>query len=317
VTDDLLDLVTPATGGDPMTATKYVRRSLRQLSAELATLGHAACPSVVADLLHEQGYALHVNAKRFTGPPHPDRDLQFRYLDSWVDLFRQEGWPILSVDTKKKELIGNFANAGACWSLQPEAVNAHDFRQDASGRAVPYGLYDVLANRGHVTVGRSADTPAFAVDAIAGWWGRSGRHQYPNTDVVLLLADAGGSNSCRARLWKLGLQERLADRYGVVVIVCHYPAGASKWNPVEHRLFGPISTNWAGIPLRTWDTLLGLLRGTRTQAGLRVTARLLPQVYHTGVKVSNRQMATLDIEYHATCPQWNYTIWPRHPELLN
>jgi len=317
LTEDLLDLVAPATGGDPMSATKYTRRSLRQLSAELAHLGHAACPTVVGNLLRECDYALHVNAKRFTGPPHPDRDIQFRNIEGWVERFREAGLPILSIDTKKKELIGNFANAGVSWSLQPEEVNAHDFRQDATGRAVPYGIYDLLANRGHVTVGVSADTPAFAVDAVAGWWGRSGQRLYPEAEMVLLLADAGGSNSCRARLWKLGLQERLAARYGLAVVVCHYPTGASKWNPVEHRLFGPISTNWAGRPLRSWDALLGLLRGTRTQTGLRVTARLVPRVYHTGVKVSNRQMATLDIDYHATCPQWNYTIWPRQPELLN
>jgi hypothetical protein len=300
-----------------MSTTRYVRRSLRQLSTDLTTLGHDACPTVVGDLLREHGYALHVNAKRFTGPPHPDRDTQFRNIEGWIELFGGAGLPILSIDTKKKELIGNFANAGATWGLEPEEVNAHDFRQDATGRAVPYGIYDLLAHRGHIAVGMSADTPAFAVDAVAGWWGRSGQRLYPGAGMVLLLADAGGSNSCRARLWKLCLQERLADRYGLVVVVCHYPTGASKWNPVEHRLFGPISTNWAGTPLRSWATLLSLLRGTHTQTGLRVTARLLPRVYHTGVKVSNRQMQSLDIDYHGTCPQWNYTIWPRQLELLN
>jgi hypothetical protein len=317
LTDELLELVAPYTGGDPMGSTKYVRRSLRHLSAELAALGHEACPTTVANLLREQDYAPHVNVKRCTGPPHPDRDTQFRYLQEWVEFCADVGLPILSVDTKKKELIGNFANAGAAWSLAGEPVNAHDFRQDARCRAVPYGIYDLLANRGHVTVGTSADTPAFAVDAIAGWWGRSGRCRYPEAPMVLLLADAGGSNSCRARLWKLRLQERLADRYGLAVTVCHYPTGASKWNPVEHRLFGPLSTNWAGTPLRTLETLLGLIRGTQTRTGLSITGRLLPRPYQKGIKVSRRQMDGLDMEYHATCPQWNYTIWPRQLELLN
>jgi hypothetical protein len=312
-----LDLVEPATGGDPMRPTKYVRRSLRHLSADLAALGHAACPTTLADLLRGHDYAPHVNCKRFTGPPHPDRDVQFDNIQGWIDLFRDAGLPILSVDTKKKELIGNFANAGVAWSLQAEEVNAHDFRHDAQCRAVPYGIYDVLANRGHVGVGTSADTPAFAVDAIADWWGRTGQRRYPEAELLLILADAGGSNSCRARLWKASVQECLADRYGLAVTVCHYPTGASKWNPVEHRLFAPISTNWAGTPLRTLETMLGLIRGTRTQTGLRVTARRLPRVYQTGVKVSDHHMHDLDVDYHATCPEWNYTIWPRQLELLN
>jgi Rhodopirellula transposase DDE domain len=317
VIDDLLDLVAPDTGGDPMSTTKYVRRSLRSLSAALAAEGHDACPTSVAALLRDHDYAPHVNVKRFTGPPHPDRDVQFRNIRDWIQLFTDARLPILSVDTKKKELIGNFANAGGAWSRQGEEVNAHDFRQDALCRAVPYGLYDLLANQGHVTVGTSADTPAFAVDVIAGWWGITGQRRYPGAEMLLLLADAGGSNSCRARLWKWCLQECLADRYGLAVTVCHYPTGASKWNPVEHRLFGPISTNWAGKPLRTLATMLNLVRGTRTETGLRVTARQCPRLYQTGIEVSNRQMASLDVDYHATCPQWNYTIWPRQLVSLN
>jgi hypothetical protein len=294
-----------------MSTIKYARRSLRYLSAALDAVGHVACPTTVAALLREYDYAPHVNTKRFTGAPHPDRDVQFDYIQEWIDLFRSAGLPIVSLDTKKKELIGNFANAGAVWSLYGEEVNAHDLRQDALGRAVPYGIYDVLANRGHVCLGLSADTPAFAVDAIAGWWGRSGGVRYPGAEFVLLLADAGGSNSCRARLWKLCLQEQLADRFGLVVTVCHFPTGASKWNPVEHRLFGPISSNWAGVPRRTVATMLSLIRGTTTATGLRVTARVLAHAYQSGVKVSDRQMRSLDLQPHATCPQWNYTIWPR------
>jgi hypothetical protein len=230
---------------------------------------------------------------------------------------REAGWPILSVDTKKKELIGNFANAGAAWCRQPQEVNAHDFVQDALCRAAPYGIYEVVSGQGHVAVGTSADTPAFAADAIAWWWGRSGARRYPEAEFLLILADAGGSNGYRPRLWKKCLQERLADRYGLVVTVCHYPTGASKWNPVEHRLFSPITTNWAGKPLRTVETMLACLRGTRTAAGRAVTARQVYRTYETGIRVPAREMRELDIDHHATCPRWNYTIWPRHDESSN
>ena len=255
-----------------MSEALYVRRSLQHLSDELAELGHAACPTTVADLLGDLDYRLRVNVKRMTGPYHPDRDTQFRYLGSLVDLFREEGWPILSVDAKKKELVGNFANPGATWVQEPYQVNAHDFLTDALCRAAPYGLYDLLANRGHVIVGTSADTPRFAAEAVAGWWSRIGCHRYRQAGALLLLADGGGSNGHRPRLWKKSVQELLADRYGLVVTVCHYPTGASKWNPVEHRLFGPISTNWAGVPLQSPEVLLGFLRGTTSKTGLQVTA---------------------------------------------
>lgn len=295
-----------------MSQTKYVRRSLQVLSDGLRRLGHTAGPDTVADLLRELGYNLHVNIKRFTGPAHPDRDRQFRYIEEMIACFTAEGWPILSVDTKKKELVGDFKNPGAIWCRHGDEVNAHDFLQDAECRAVPYGLYDCLANRGHVVVGTSADTPAFAVDAIASWWGRIGSRRYPEAGALLLLADAGGSNGCRPRLWKKQLQEALADRYGLVVTVCHYPTGASKWNPVEHRLFGPISTNWAGVPLRSPEVMLACVRGTQTRTGLGVTAAWQPRLYAKGVKVSNAAMAQLQILKHDTCPQWNYTIEPSY-----
>jgi hypothetical protein len=312
VVADLKELVEPFTGGDPMTQTLFVRRSLRQLSEELAQRGHALCPTTVGELLRELGYAPRVNVKRFTGLPHPERDHQFRYLEEMIAAFRAEGWPILSVDTKKKELIGDFKNAGAVWRHGGDEVNAHDFVQDALCRAVPYGLYDYLANRGHVVVGTSADTPAFAVEAIAGWWGRIGSRRYAGAGALLLLADAGGSNSCRARLWKRRLQQDLADRYGLAVTVCHYPSGASKWNPVEHRLFGPISMNWAGVPLRSPEVLLACLRGTQTRTGLRVTAEWRDRVYPKGLKVSTAEMQALHLIKHEVCPQWNYTIEPSY-----
>ena len=304
-------LVEPFTGGEPTGGAVFVRRSLRQLSDELAALGHELCPTLISEVLRAEGFRLRVNVKRFTGPAHPDRDAQFRYLQEWVTIFREEGWPILSVDTKKKELIGDFKNAGAVWCPAADEVNAHDFLGDAVCRAVPYGIYDVLANRGHVVVGTSADTPAFAADAITGWWGRVGQRRYPEAGALLLLADAGGSNGCRLRLWKLRLQQ-LAERYGLVVTVCHYPSGASKWNPVEHRLFGPISSNWAGTPLRSPEVMLACLRGTQTRTGLRVTAEWREQNYARGVTVSDAAMAGLHLRHHGTCPQWNYTIEPSY-----
>ena len=294
-----------------MTADKYVRRSLQTLSNELDRLGHQACPTTVAELLRDLDYNLHVNIKRFTGPAHPDRDSQFRYIESMIEEFRAEGWPILSVDTKKKELIGNFKNSGAVWCQTGAEVNAHDFLSDAWCRAVPYGLYDVLAKRGHVVVGTSADTPEFAVNAIGQWWRQIGARRYPAAGPLLVLADAGGSNGCRPRLWKRRLQD-LADQYGLVITVCHYPTGASKWNPVEHRLFGPISTNWAGIPLSTPEVMLACLRGTRTKTGLRVTAEWHSRCYAKGVKVTNAEVNGLHILAHDTCPRWNYSIEPSY-----
>ena len=293
-----------------MTANKFVRRSLRALSGELAGLGHMACPDTVADLPRELGYNLRVNVKRLTGPHHPDRDRQFRYLQRLVEQFRVAGLPVLSVDTKKKELVGNFANGGQTWVPEPYEVNAHDFPSDARYRAVPYGLYDVLANKGHVVVGTSADTPDFAADAVERWWVRCGCKRYRRAGALLILADSGGSNGCRPRRWKQRLQG-LADWYGLEVTVCHYPRGASKWNPVEHRLFSHISRNWAGVPLRTPELLLGLIRGTATAAGLTVTAEWVERTYRRGIAVKDVAMATLNIEHHGTCPQWNYTIHPR------
>lgn len=300
-----------------MSEALYVRRSLQYFSDALAERGHAACPTTVAELLGDLDYRLRVNVKRLTGPYHPDRDKQFRYLGSLVDVFREEGWPILSVDAKKKELVGNFDNPGTAWVQEPYEVNAHDFLTDAQCRAAPYGLYDLLANQGHVVVGTSADTPRFAAEAVARWWARIGCHRYRNAGTLLLLADGGGSNGHRPRLWKTSVQELLADRYGLVVTVCHYPTGASKWNPVEHRLFGPISTNWAGVPLRSPEVLLGFLRGTTSKTGLRVTAEWWERRYPRGVKVSAAAMRELHIHHHEVCPAWNYTFTPRGWEHWN
>ena len=310
-------VVEPNTGGDPMGPTKFVRRSLQAISADLEPLGYDLCPATIARLLRTQHFSLRVNSKQFTGPNHPDRDRQFRTIQVEIDRFWDEGLPILSVDTKKKELVGNFKNAGQLWCQEPEEVNVYDFLSDAICRAVPYGLYDVLANRGHVCIGTSADTPAFAVEAIRSWWDRYGCQRYRGADELLILADGGGSNGHRPRLWKLALQEQLSDRYGLYVTVCHYPTGASKWNPVEHRLFGPISVNWAGRPLRSLEVMQGWIRGTKTEGGLEVTTSLDERVYPKGLRVSDEEMDQLDLQRHGTCPQWNYTISPRTLELLN
>jgi hypothetical protein len=253
-----------------------------------------------------------VNVKRFTGPPHPDRDRQFHYLRRERETFQRGGAPVLSVDTKKKELVGEFKNDGRTWRRTAREVNAHDFPQDAQFRAAPYGIYDVTGNCGHVHVGMDGDTPQFAVDSIRHWWRRQGRWQYPGARRLMIEADSGGSNGCRPRLWKYALQ-RWADEDGLAITVAHYPTGASKWNPVEHRLFGPISINWAGEPLDSLDRMLGLIRGTRTDTGLKVTASCTDKHYPLKVKVSQHNFSQLNIRYHATCPTWNYTISPRGP----
>jgi hypothetical protein len=257
-----------------------------------------------------QAYALHVNEKQVEAAAHhPDRDAQFTYITEQRAAFTTAGLPILSVDTKKQELIGNFKNRGRTWSQAAERVNVHDFPQDALGRAVPYGVDDVQAHCGLVAVGQSGDTAAFAVEAIATWWQQAGRRTYPAAAHLLLLADSGGSNGCRTRLWKERLQALLCDAFGLAVTVCHYPTGCSKGNPIEHRLSSALPQNWAGTPLRTWETLLALIRGTTTATGLTVQAGSYP----TGQKVPDAVMATLNLEHHALCPTWHYTLRPRTP----
>ncbi len=296
---------------------KFVRRSLPAIGADLEHLGHDLCPTTIGRLLRDQDYSLRVNLKRFTGPDHPDRDRQFRNIRVEIDRFREEGLPILSVDTREEGLVGNFKDAGELWCRHPEEVNVYDSLSDAVCRAVPYGLYDVLANRGHVRIGTSADTPAFAVEAIRSWWGRFGSQRYRGADELLILADGGGSDGHRPRLWKLALQEGLADRYGLHVTVCHYPTGASKWNPVGHRLFGPVSINRAGQPLRSPEAMLGWIGGTTTEGGLEVTTSLDERTYPKRVRVSDEEMERLALHRHETCPKWNDTISPRSLELLN
>jgi hypothetical protein len=289
----------------------WTGKRLRDISAELAQLGLRVCPNTVRRLLNEIDYALHANRKSLAAETSPHRDQQFGWLNHYRQEFASSGYPIISVDTKKKELVGQFKNPGRVWSQAPILVQDHDFRSQAKGMAIPYGIYDLQANRGLVVVGQSHDTPEFAVEAICQWWQREGRHLYPKAPELLILADSGGSNGARCRAWKLALQEKLADRYGLGVTVCHYPTGASKWNPIEHRLFSEISKHWSGQPLTDYPDIVQLIRGTQTQTGLVVNCVLNSKHYPTGVKISNQQMSGLDLLRHPVLPEWNYTLLPR------
>lgn len=284
---------------------------LAEISHQLQSLGIAVCPNTVRRLLDQLGYALHTNRKSLSGPQHPARNQQFQYIGFQQTQFRRAGLPQVSVDTKKKELVGAFKNNGRLWSRAAPPVNDHDFPSLATGIAIPRGLYDLEANRGFVLLGTSHDTPEFAVDALAQWWRREGRQRYPEASELLILADSGGSNSARSRLWKHALQQKLADPYQLGVTVCHYPTGASKWNPVEHRLFSEMSKHWAGQPLCDYPTMVRLINETQTQTGLKVRCTLSTKSYATKVEISDKQMSALDILFHPTLPEWNYTILPR------
>ena len=293
-----------------MTGRKWVRRSLRHLSEDLDRQGHQACPNTVGRLLRRQQFSLQSNRKGHSGRSHPDRDLQFRHIQRQREQFTAAGLPVVSVDAKKKELVGNFKNPGVAWRQEPQAVNTYDFIHDAQCRATPYAVYDVQRNRGMVAVGVSADTAQFAADCLQRWWGKEGRQRYPQARQLLVLADGGGSNGHRSRLFKSALQQ-FVNHSGLAVTVCHYPTGASKWNPVEHRLFSQISLNWAGQPLRSLDTMLNYIRGTTTATGLRVRAWLNPKTYPTKIKVSDARMKSLNLQRLPTCPAWSYTIQPQ------
>jgi hypothetical protein len=284
---------------------------LEEISTHLRQLGLWGCPNTVRRLLEELQVALHTNRKSLSGPQSPQRDAQFQYLGYQREQFAQAGLPIVSVDTKKKEQVGRFKNPGRIWSREPLLVNDHDFPSLGRGVAIPRGLYDVQANRGWVVVGTSHDTPQFAVDALVDWWRSAGRRVYPQAAELLILADTGGSNGARSRLWKHTLQERLADHYGIAVTVCHYPTGASKWNPIEHRLFSEMSKHCAGQPFTDYATIVRLIGGTRTRTGLQVACTLNTTFYPTKVQVSDDQMASLDILKHTLLPEWNYTLFPR------
>lgn len=306
-------MVSDDIAGEPQTGQRWIRQSLRKIQQAFSEQESVqlSC-GTIKRLLAKKGIRPKSNVKRLHPKPHPDRDKQFLYLSSQKRAFQKAGWPCISVDTKKKELIGLFYNRGKQWCQKAQEVNTHDFPSYATGKAVPYGIYDQRHNLGYVAVGQSADTPEFAVDAIVWWWKKFGHHLYPDAPELLIQADAGGSNGYRPRRWKEQLQVKIADAFGLAVTVCHYPTGASKWNPIEHRLFSQVSHTWAGTPLTSLDVMLEGLRSTKTSTGLKVQATLFDTIYEKGLSVSNAEMKLLLIEKHDTCPNWNYTLRPRN-----
>ena len=308
---DLKRLVEPTTRGDPMQPLLWTTRSLRNLVNALATKGHEVCPTVVGKLLRDMGYSLQANSKTREGDQHIDRDAQFQYINTQAIAFLAANEPVISVDTKKKELVGNFKNNGREWRRQgmPELVNVHDFIDPKLSRAVPYGVYDINNNVGWVSVGTDHDTASFAVNAIRRWWRTMGKKRHPKARRLMITADGGGSNGYRVRLWKVELQ-KLADELKLPITVCHLPPGTSKWNKIEHRLFSFITINWRGKPLRSYRAIVQLIAATSTDAGLKVRAELDENKYPKGVKVSDAEMAVVNLSRHLFHGDWNYTISP-------
>jgi hypothetical protein len=310
------------TAGDPMTGLKWTKKTTQKLAKELKTLGiKEVNRTSVGRLLKDLGYSLKVNHKKkaLGGKNTPEtraqRNQQFEYINLLRSQFADEGNPIISVDSKKKEMVGDFKNNGSAWRKRAFEVSDHDFRQYAEGMAIGYGIYDTLANTGSMFVGIHHDTPAFAVDSIVKWWKQDGAKKYKGCKSLLILADAGGSNGYRPRAWKYELQRNLCDPFGLFVTVCHYPPGASKWNPIEHRLFSAISNNWEGVPLDSYEKILKYMRTTKTTPkhgpGLRVKATMVRKRYRNGQKVTDSEMSRLKLEKHDTLPNWNYSLSPR------
>jgi len=311
---DLERLVDGESRGDPEQPLRWTARSLRTLAGELRAQGHQVSARSVAPLLRQLGYSLQANAKTREGASHPDRDAQFRHINTTVQAALGNGQPAISVDTKKKELVGDFKNAGRELRRkgQPERVRTHDFRDPdpALGKAAPYGVYDLADDVGWVSVGIDNDTAQFAVESIRGWWQQLGSARYPDASTLTITADCGGSNGNRTRLWKTELQQ-LADQTGLAIRVCHFPPGTSKWNQIEHRLFSFISMNWRGKPLVSRQTIISLIAATSTRTGLTVHARLDERPYPKGIKISDTELAAVNLTGDPFHPEWNYTIKPR------
>jgi hypothetical protein len=308
---DLEGLVEPSASGDPESPLRWTSKSVRQLAEALQSMGHAVSRQLVAELLAAAGYSLQANRKTREGTKHPDRNAQFRHISRQVRRFQAAAQPVISVDTKKKELVGDFRAPGGQWRPkgQPEPVRVHDFIIPAKGKAIPYGVYDLTRNAGWVSVGIDHDTASFAARTIQRWWQKMGRPRYRRARSLLIPADAGGSNGARVRLWKWELQQ-LANRTRLAITVCHFPPGTSKWNKIEHRLFSYISTNWRGQPLVSLAVIVSLIGATRTAAGLRVRCELDRRAYPKGQAVSDAQMATLNLVPHRFHGDWNYTLHP-------
>jgi len=305
--NDLELLMGETTAGDPMRLLKWTTKSLRSIAQELTGRGHSVGYTTVQRLLRELDYSLWGDKRSIEGKQHPQRDAQFRYLYQQVKRCLRAKIPVISVDTKKKELVGAFHNKGRRWGKTQRLVNTYDFPSLAEGRAYPYGVYDEAQNEGFVNVGISHDTAEFAVESIDRWWRMLGRRRYPNATQLLITADGGGSNGSRNRLWKYRIQQ-FANRHGLAVTVCHFPPGTSKWNKVEHRLFSQISVTWRGEPLVSYETIINFISSTTTKTGLKVKAELDAHEYETGKKITNEQMRSLRLTLHKTHPAWNYTI---------
>jgi transposase len=305
-------LVEPLTRGDPESPLRWTCRSTRKLAEELQDQGYTVGERTVAMLLHRAGYSLQSNRKVREGDSHPDRNAQFEHINAEVIGFQRRSQPVISVDTKKKELVGDFRNGGREWRPQgePEEVRVHDFQDPALGKAIPYGVYDVTNNQGWVSVGIDHDTAKFAAAAIRRWWRKMGVKRFPNAKRLLITADGGGSNGSRCRLWKVALQD-VADKTGLELSVCHLPPGTSKWNKIEHRLFCHITQNWRGKPLVSHEVIVNLIANTTTQTGLTIQAELDTRCYETGIKVSNAELAALRLKRARFHGDWNYSISPR------
>jgi Rhodopirellula transposase DDE domain len=307
-------LVDPVTRGDPQSPLRWTCKSTAQLARELQRQGHPVGARKVAALLKEHDYSLQGTRKTQEGRSHPDRDQQFQAINARTQAFQARGQPVVSVDAKKKELVGCFQNGGPEWQPvgEPERVNVHDFPDKERGKAIPYGVYDLTANQGWVTVGIDHDTAQFAVQVLGTWWRQMGRERYPEASELLVTADGGGSNGARNRLWKRELQ-RLADETGLSISVCHFPPGTSKWNKIEHRMFCHITRNWRGRPLISHELIVNLIGSTTTQSGLTIAAELDRNAYPTGITVTNEELASVRLEKAAVHGDWNYTILPHQP----
>ncbi len=312
---DLERLVDPDTRGDPCSPLRWCSKSLQNIAGALMAAGHQISDRSAGKLLRGLGFRLHANVKTREGKDHPDRDAQFRHINETVRCALAVGEPTISVDAKKRELVGDFKAVGREWepSGRPVEVRCHDFKDKDLGHAIPYGVYDIDANEGMVSVGVSNDTSAFAVSSIRAWWQHLGRERYPNASTLTITADGGGSNSSRTRLWKIELQ-KLADEIGLSIRVCHFPPGTSKWNKIEHRMFSYVSLNWRGKPLESLQVIIDLIGSTTTSTGLKVYARLDPGRYEKGIKVTDRELAAVNIERDEFHPDWNYTIHPHPPK---
>lgn len=310
---DLDSLVEPTTRGDPKSPLRWTCKSLRVLTGQLQMMGHSISYPTVGALLRQAGYSLQANRKTKEGSQHPDRNAQFEHINEIVRQQQKTGQPVISVDAKKKELVGNFKNGGREWlpKGKPRRVRVHDFIEPEKGKATPYGVYDLTKNAGWVSVGIDHDTSAFAVNSIRRWWRTMGRQAYPKTRSLLITADSGGSNGARRRLWKWELQ-KFATETGLSITVCHFPPGTSKWNKIEHRLFSFISRNWRGQPLVSLAVIVSLIAATRTSKGLKVRCELDPGRYPEGEKITDAQLSSINIRRDPFHGDWNYTIRPKH-----